>query len=101
MQEPQELIQVGCRIPKEYLAFLDKFDANNQSNAIRLALDKLINWKQQEFLQKYLTLFAIGLVLVALAPMMGMLVIQVVLYCAGIFYIGYSTTNIVKWKLKK
>lgn len=101
MLEPSDLVVIKSRVPSKYLTLLETFDKENQSNAVRLALDKLFNWQQQEFLQKYLILFAFGLVLIALAPLMALLIIEIILYIAGIFYIGYSTTTIVRWKLKK
>lgn len=99
--ELEELVPLSAKILPKHLEVLDKFDKANQSNAIRLMCERVINREHEEFIQKYLLLFAIGLVVLALAPFVILTLLSVIMYIIGVFYLGYSATKIVMWRLRK
>lgn len=89
--EPQDLVFKHIKFLPKHIAFLEKeFDNNNISNACRLAIEKLMVNHKNLFLEKYLLIFAFGLVLIVFGTVTLPLYVSATFLSLGVIFIMYS-----------
>ena len=101
MEEPPELKTCGIKFFPKHISFLKKINENNLSVATRMALDELIDIKENKIIEKYLAFFALGLLLVAFSVITASIIFIAIIAGFGCALIGYSTISIVIWRTRK
>lgn len=89
MEQPPELVDVHQKLFPIHINYLKTID-DNLSNANRKALDTLIKQDKTQFIERYLLLFAFGLIFIVLAMFVAFFSIMVLLIAIGFFYMCYS-----------
>jgi hypothetical protein len=95
-----DFIKIHCQIKKYHYELLKKIDPDNQANALRIIFDEYIKDKRQLYLDKFLTNFAMGMVIFGIGVVFQNIIIQVIMYAASGVILGYSTYQFMKSKLK-
>lgn len=101
MNEPQELIDCHIKLYQKHYDFLDSIDGNNQSNAMRKALDILIDMKLSTFLKDHMELVGIGVLFIFFSLFITNPYLMVASIAFGVLFICYSVTTLALWKMKK
>jgi len=100
MEEPQDLKRYQILFSPLDISYLEKIN-ENISTATRKLVHDSRNQKKNQILDRHLMIFAIGLLFIAFSTLMTHQFIIAIIAGIGIIYIVYSTTSIVRWKLRK
>lgn len=105
-QEPKDfldddnLIQIHPKVKKSHYELLQSINKDNMSQSLRFILDEYMKDKQQLYLDKFLTNFAIGMVIFGMGVVFQNIIIQLIMYAASAVVLGYSTYQYMKVKIR-
>jgi len=95
MEEPQDVIDRHIKLFPTQISFLESID-ENISNATRKVIDTQIKKNKNQYLEKYLLLFAFGIVFIVFSSFINDLLFALIVLFIGIVYIGYSGGILLK-----
>jgi len=103
MEVPQEAVQKTITFFPKHISFLDTIDNNNISNATRQAVEQVMNSNRKQFFERYVNLFAFGVIFLALALFSQFFLFMILLVFVGVAFIGYAGGMILvnEWRKKK
>jgi succinate-acetate transporter protein len=98
MEEPQELVSKHIRFYPSQLSHLERIN-NDISVATRKLVEKDMNQKKNQFIEKYMVLFAIGLLVITFATLQTIVVFMAVQMAIGVVFLVHSVMRIFLWRL--
>lgn len=103
MEEPQDFIRTNFSLLPVHIDYLKKIDGNNLSGACRIALDKLINQTKREVMDRYLLLFAVGILFIIFSFSLyyNNIFLLVGITVVGLFFVTYAAISALVWGVRK
>jgi len=102
MEIPQEAVQKTITFFPKHISYLEKIDGNNISNATRQIVEQAMLKERKQYFERYVSLFAFGVIFLALALFSGLLLFMILLIFVGVAFIGYSAGMVIvsEWRNK-
>ena len=100
-EEPQDFVTKTVYFLPKHLEFLKTIDDNNLNNAVRTVVNKAMNQTKKQYFERYINLFAFGIIFLTFALFSSFFIFQMLLVLIGILFIGYSATMITLSKRRK
>ena len=95
-----DLIDGHYKLKKIHLDTIKNVDPKNQSNGLRIIIDEYLKHKRTLMFDKYLTSFAIGMILIGFGLTFVNLYIEIAMYITGGIMICYSLFMYLNGRLK-
>ena len=85
-----ELVDGHYKLKRLHIDVLQELNPDNAAQALRFIIDEYLKNKYRDMSEKYLTLFAIGLVLFGLGITFSNIYVQIIMYVVSGIMICYS-----------
>ena len=98
---PEDFVSVHAKLPESQISFLETIDKNNQSNAVRTAIDRYKNQSRTHIIKDHLILFTFGVFIIIFATLLTNLLAIVVSVAIGLFCVFYGFLVLMRFMLEK
>ena len=86
----KDFINKHYSIKQNHIDFLKKIDADNESKALRILIDRYIEQSRYMNFEKYLPVFAFGLAFIIIGSILQNLYVSLTSIFTGVFLMGFS-----------
>ncbi len=98
MKEPEDLVRKQILLTPTQINFLE--ERGDLSAEARKIIDATIQQRKNEIFERYLIIFAVGLMFIAIATIITVSFIMAAVMAIGVAYIIYSVLATILWRVR-
>lgn len=98
---PEDFVSVHVKLPETQINFLETIDKNNQSNAVRTAIDRYRTQTRNAIVKDHLILFSFGVFVIIFATLLSSMISIIAAVAIGLFCVFYGFLVLMRFTLEK